>query len=69
MVSDNVRRGSFHRHIMTSGGRTATPARTLQLAKEFVFPPTPTMATVDTQSRAITAAIDTSCMIQVELQR
>jgi hypothetical protein len=30
MLSDMLWRGLFHCHIMTSGGKTATPARTVQ---------------------------------------
>jgi hypothetical protein len=65
MAWDIVGTGSFHRHIMTSGGTAATPARTVQLEKEFRFPPMPTMETVETQSRTMMALIDTSCIFQV----
>jgi hypothetical protein len=65
MGSDMVWRGSFHRHIMTSGGMTTTAARTVQLANEFRFPAMPTMETVENQSVAMMALIDTSCTFQV----
>jgi hypothetical protein len=57
--------GSFHRHAMTSGGRTATTPRTVQLGNEFIFAAMPTMDTVETQSIATMALIDMSCMFGV----
>ena len=45
MFSDMVWRGLFHRHIMTSGGRTARPARAVQLDSEFRFPAMPAIHT------------------------
>jgi len=66
MVSDIVGPGSFHRHIMTTGGTTATAARTAQLGKEFECPVMPAMVhTAETQSMAMMDLSDTSCMLQV----
>ena len=65
MLWDMVWRGSFHRRIMTSGGRTATPARTVQLEIEFKFSAMPAMDTAEIQSMAKMALIDTSCIFQV----
>lgn len=65
MLCDVVWRGSFHRHIMTSGGRTAMPARTVQLENEFTFPAMPAIDTAKTQSSAMVVLIDTSCIFQV----
>ena len=65
MVCDMVSRGSFHRRIMTSGGRTARAARTVQLEIAFAFAAMPTEETAKTQSTAQMALIDTSCMQQV----
>jgi hypothetical protein len=65
MAWDMVGRGSFHRHIMMSGGITATTPRAVQLANEFICPAMPTMDTVETQSIAMMALIDTSCIFQV----
>ena len=65
MLSDMVWRGSFHRHIMTSGGTTATHVRTAQLENESSFPTMPMMNVADTQSMAMTDLIDKSCMFQV----
>jgi len=65
MVWDILCGGSFHRRIMTSGGRTATPARTVQLENEFTFAAMPAMDTAETQSIAVMALIDTSCIVRV----
>ena len=65
MVCDRVWRGAFHRHIMTSGGRTATPARTIQLDNELTFPAVPAVHTAEIQSTAMMAFIEISCMFQV----
>ena len=65
MDCDRVWRGASHRHIMTSGGRTATPARTIQLDNELKFPAMPAVHTAEIQSTAMTALIETSCMFQV----
>ena len=62
MLPDRLWRGAFHRHIMTIGGRTATPARTAQLDSEFRFPARPAINTAEIQTVARTASSDTSCM-------
>jgi len=62
MLSDMVGRGSFHRHIMTSGGMSASPVSTAQLANESIFPAMPMTKTADTQSIARMGLIETSCM-------
>ena len=64
MLSDTVWRGLFHRHIMTIGGRTATPARTAQPDGEFRFPTMPATHTPKTQTVAETALIDTNGMLE-----
>jgi hypothetical protein len=61
---DIVGRGSFHRHIMTSRGIRATTPKAVQFESEFTFAATPTIETVETQSIAMVALIDTSCMLQ-----
>ena len=65
MVPDIVRRGTFHCRIMTSGGRTAMPTRTVQLENEFKFPATAPIDAAETQNMAVMALIDTSCILQV----
>src|SRR3954468_14877628 len=65
MLWDKLWRGSFHHRIMTTGGRTATPARTVQSKNEFTFPAIPEMVTAKIQSIAMTALIDTSCILPV----
>lgn len=65
MLSDMVWRGSFHRHIMTSGGTTATPVTTVQLENESKFRAMPMTNTANTQSIAMMVLIETSCMFQV----
>jgi hypothetical protein len=65
MLWDMLWRGSFHRRIMTSGGTTATHARTVQFETEFTFAAMPAMDTAETQSMAKMALMDTSCIFQV----
>ena len=65
MLSDMVWRGSFHRHIMTSGGTTATTVTTAQLENESKCRAIPMMNVADTQSRAMMDVIDKRCMFQV----
>ena len=65
MLSDMVWRGSFHRHIITSGGTTATPVRTAQPKNESTFSAMPMMNAANTQSMARMSLIETSCMFQV----
>jgi hypothetical protein len=62
MLSDMVWRGSFHRHIMTSGGRTA---RAAQLVSAFRFPAMPAKHTAETQTAARMPLIDTSSILKV----
>jgi hypothetical protein len=64
MISDIVWAGVFHRHIMTSGGRRATPARRAQLHMEFRFPARPAINTAEIQTVASTALSNTSGMAQ-----
>jgi hypothetical protein len=64
MLLDMLCGGSFHRHIMTIGGRTAAPARTVQLDREFRFPARPAIPTAATQPVAKTALIDKRCILQ-----
>jgi hypothetical protein len=65
MVSDMVWRGSFHRHIMTSGGRTARPARTAQPSSERRLPARPAVQTAETQSAVTVALMESSCILKV----
>src|SRR4026209_1571152 len=61
MLSDRVWRGALH-HIMTIGGRRATPASTAQLHSEFSFAARPAINTAETQTVATTALSDASCI-------
>ena len=65
MLSDMVWPGLFHRHIMTSGGRTATPARTVQPDNVFTLPAMPAVHTAETQTVATVALIESSCIWKV----
>jgi hypothetical protein len=65
MHSDMRWGGSFHRHIMTSGGRTMTAARTVQFENEFKSPAIAAVETTEIQSMAMVALIGTTCMLQV----
>lgn len=65
MASDMVGRGSFHRHRMTSGGRTARPARTAQSDGDRKLPAIPTAQTADTQTAVTVALMESSCMVEV----
>ena len=64
MLWDMLWRGSFH-HRMTNGGRMATAARTVQSKSEFTFPAIPAIVTANTHSVAMTALIDTRCILPV----
>jgi hypothetical protein len=64
MLWDMLCRGSFH-HRITTGGRMATAARTVQSKYEFTFPAIPAIVTAKTQSVAMTALIDTRCILPV----
>ena len=65
MLSDMVWPGLFHRHIMTSGGRTPTPARTVQPDNAFTLPAMPAVHTAETQAAATMALMESSCMLRV----
>jgi hypothetical protein len=58
MVWDMVSGESFHRHIMTSGGTTATPARRVQLENESTFRAMPTTDTPEIQSIAMMGMLE-----------
>ena len=62
MLSDMLWGGSFHRHIMMIGGRTATPARKAQLDSELVRTAMPATQTAKTQRIVTTTLMDRSCM-------
>ena len=52
--------------MMTIGGRTATPTRTVQLENEFNCPAAmPTLDTAETQSMAVMALIETTFILQL----
>jgi hypothetical protein len=65
MLWDILGRRSFRHRIMTSGGKRATPAKTVQFENEFKFPAMPAMDTAEIQSMAMVALIDTSGIRQV----
>ena len=65
MLWDMLWRGSVQRRIMTSGGRTATAARTVQLDSECRWPAMPATDTAETQTMAMMALIETSFIWQV----
>lgn len=62
MVSDMVGQRSFHRHTITSGGRTARPARTAQSDGDRKLPAIPTVQTADTQTAVTVALRESSCI-------
>lgn len=62
MISERLWEGWFHHHIMTTGGRRATQARTGQLDSKFRFPAMPAIQTADTHRTAVTTLIDRSCI-------
>ena len=65
MLWDMLWRGSLHRRTIRTGGRRATAARTVQSKGEFTFPTIPAIVTATTQSIAMTALIDTRCILPV----
>jgi hypothetical protein len=65
MVSDMVRRGTFHRHIMTSGGRSARPARAGQSDIDRELPAIPAVQTAETQTAVIVVLMEPSCILEV----
>ena len=64
MLWDMLWLGSFP-HRITTGGRMATAARPVQSKSEFTFPAIPAIVTAKTQSVAMTALIDTRCILPV----
>lgn len=64
MLGNMLWRG-LPRRIMTSGGRAAMPARTVQPENEFKFPAIPAVDTAETQGMAMTALSDPYCISQV----
>jgi hypothetical protein len=65
MVWDRVGRGSFHRHIMTSGGRIARPTRMVQPDSDRKLPAIPTVQTAVTQSAVTVALMESSRIFRV----
>ena len=65
MLSDMVGRGSFHRHIMTSGGRAARPSRIAQPDIDCTLPAIPAVQTAETQTAANVALMESSCILKV----
>jgi hypothetical protein len=63
MLSDMLWRGLFHRHIMTSGGMTARPARTVHADSDFTLPPMPAAHSAETQTVAAVALMELSCIV------
>ena len=64
MLSDMVLAGSFHHCIMTSGGRMANPARTVQLGSELTLPTRPAPHTAEIQAQANVTFVYLSCMLK-----
>jgi hypothetical protein len=50
---------------MTIAGRSATPARAVQLERELTPAAMPAADTNDAQNMAMTTLLDTSCMLPV----
>ena len=65
MLSDMVGRGAFHRHIMTSGGRIARPARAAQSDSNRKLPAIPAVQTAETQTAVTVALMELSCILKV----
>jgi hypothetical protein len=65
MVSDMVRRGTFHRHIMTSGGRSARPARAGQSDIDRELPAIPAVQTAETQTAVTVVLMESSRILEV----
>ena len=65
MVSDMVGRGSFHRHIVTSGGRIARPARTAQPDSDRKLLARPAVQTAETQTAVTVVLRESSCIFTV----
>lgn len=62
MLSDMVWRGLFHHHIMTSGGRTATPARTAQADNDLKLPAMAAAHTAEIQTVVTVALMERNCI-------
>jgi hypothetical protein len=62
MLSDSVGSGTFHRHDMRIGGKSAKPARTVQLETECRLPAKPTVNAAETQMVDRPALSDMSCI-------
>jgi hypothetical protein len=65
MVSDMVLRGAFHRHIMTSGGRTARLVRSAQPDSDRTLPAMPARQPAETQTAATVPLMESSFMLKV----
>jgi hypothetical protein len=65
MLSDMVGRRSFHRHIITSGGRTARPATTAQSVSDRKLPAIPAVQTAETQTAVTMVLMESSCILKV----
>jgi hypothetical protein len=65
MLSDIVLSAPFPRHTTTSGGRSATQARTPQPDKVFTLPTRPAAPTAKGQTMATVALIGSICMSEV----
>ena len=65
MLWDMLWRGSRHHRMITTGGRRATAARTVQSKSEFTCATIPAIVTATTQSIAMTALIDTRFILPV----
>ena len=65
MLSDMLWAGSLRHCIMTSGGRRATPARTVQVESELTLPTRPAAHTAAIQAQANVTLVYLSCMLKV----
>ena len=62
MLSDMVWRGLFHHHIMTSGGRAATPARTTHADNDLKLPAMAAAHTAEIQTVVTAALMERNCI-------
>lgn len=65
MLSDIVWCGSRHRHIMTSGGKTARAAKAAQPESDATWEAIPAAHTANTQTMATVVLMDSSGMSAV----
>jgi len=65
MLSDMVGRGLFHRLIMTSGGTTRRPVRSVQLENESTLPAMPKTNAANTQSTIVMGLIESNSIFPV----